>query len=88
MLKLQTLRSCDSDDAANPGNNLYVTGLSTRVTESDLEKFFSREGKVCFIVYFITSNTLGSANTLDPALWYPLFELIRLIVNGIFRDLI
>ncbi|CAI0414572.1 unnamed protein product, partial [Linum tenue] len=27
-------------------NNLYVTGLSTRVTSSDLEKFFAKEGKV------------------------------------------
>ncbi|CAN0910475.1 Serine/arginine-rich splicing factor SR45a [Linum grandiflorum] len=27
-------------------NNLYVTGLSTRVTSSDLEKFFGKEGKV------------------------------------------
>lgn len=45
-------RSCDSDDAANPGNNLYVTGLSTRVTTSDLEKYFGKEGKVkeCHLV--------------------------------------
>ncbi|KAJ4962521.1 hypothetical protein NE237_022460 [Protea cynaroides] len=33
-------------DAVNPGNTLYVTGLSTRVTERDLEDHFSREGKV------------------------------------------
>ncbi|KAJ6943519.1 hypothetical protein NC652_009084 [Populus alba x Populus x berolinensis] len=39
-------RSNDSGDASNPGNNLYVTGLSTRVTSSDLEKYFSSEGKV------------------------------------------
>ncbi|XP_059444084.1 serine/arginine-rich splicing factor SR45a-like [Corylus avellana] len=39
-------RSRDSDGAANPGNNLYVTGLSTRVSTTDLEKFFSKEGKV------------------------------------------
>ncbi|GLT67874.1 hypothetical protein SLA2020_401500 [Shorea laevis] len=41
-----------SADAANPGNNLYVTGLSTRVTSSDLEKCFSKEGKVveCHLV--------------------------------------
>lgn len=39
-------RSRESEDASNPGNNLYVTGLSTRVTASDVEKFFSREGKV------------------------------------------
>ncbi|XP_050379006.1 serine/arginine-rich splicing factor SR45a-like [Argentina anserina] len=35
-----------SVDASNPGNNLYVTGLSTRVTSADVEKFFSKEGKV------------------------------------------
>lgn len=34
------------EDATNPGNNLYVTGLSTRVTSSDLERFFSKEGTV------------------------------------------
>lgn len=35
-----------SVDASNPGNNLYVTGLSTRVTSADVEKFFNKEGKV------------------------------------------
>ncbi|CAN1178389.1 Serine/arginine-rich splicing factor SR45a, partial [Linum perenne] len=39
-------QSRDSVDASNPGNNLYVTGLSTRVTSTDLEKFFGKEGKV------------------------------------------
>ncbi|KAG6383808.1 hypothetical protein SASPL_156434 [Salvia splendens] len=39
-------RSYDSRDAENPGNNLYVTGLSARVTKRDLEKHFSTEGKV------------------------------------------
>ncbi|XP_042044820.1 serine/arginine-rich splicing factor SR45a-like [Salvia splendens] len=39
-------RSYDSSDAENPGNNLYVTGLSARVTKRDLEKHFSTEGKV------------------------------------------
>ncbi|CAL5197441.1 unnamed protein product [Lathyrus oleraceus] len=36
----------------NPGNTLYVTGLSSRVTERDLEEHFSKEGKVasCFLV--------------------------------------
>ncbi|CAI0417212.1 unnamed protein product [Linum tenue] len=38
--------SRESVEAYNPGNNLYVTGLSTRVTSSDLEKFFAKEGKV------------------------------------------
>ncbi|XP_008806158.1 serine/arginine-rich splicing factor SR45a isoform X1 [Phoenix dactylifera] len=33
-------------DARNPGNTLYVTGLSSRVTDRDLEDHFSREGKV------------------------------------------
>ncbi|KAJ7296486.1 hypothetical protein O6H91_14G082500 [Diphasiastrum complanatum] len=33
-------------DAGNPGNNLYVTGLSMRVTEKQLKEYFSREGKV------------------------------------------
>ncbi|XP_030538088.1 serine/arginine-rich splicing factor SR45a-like [Rhodamnia argentea] len=39
-------RSQDFEHVSNPGNNLYVTGLSTRVTTSDLEKYFSKEGKV------------------------------------------
>ncbi|KAA3463153.1 Scaffold attachment factor B2 [Gossypium australe] len=45
-------RSRESQDASNPGNNLYVTGLSTRVTAGDLEKYFGNEGKVldCHLV--------------------------------------
>ncbi|KAE8773737.1 alternative splicing regulator [Hordeum vulgare] len=39
-------RSRDKDQVRNPGNNLYVTGLSIRTQETDLEKFFSKEGKV------------------------------------------
>lgn len=39
-------RSRDSSDVENPGNNLYVTGLSALVTKRDLEKHFSSEGKV------------------------------------------
>ncbi|XP_028246185.1 serine/arginine-rich splicing factor SR45a isoform X3 [Glycine soja] len=35
-----------SRDAENPGNNLYVTGLSPRITKRELEKHFSAEGKV------------------------------------------
>ncbi|KAL8170663.1 hypothetical protein V2J09_022467 [Rumex salicifolius] len=35
-----------SPEASNPGNNLYVTGLSTRVTSADLKKYFAKEGKV------------------------------------------
>ncbi|XP_068495208.1 serine/arginine-rich splicing factor SR45a isoform X3 [Phaseolus vulgaris] len=33
-------------DAENPGNNLYVTGLSPRITKRELEKHFAAEGKV------------------------------------------
>ncbi|KAI4330420.1 hypothetical protein MLD38_028710 [Melastoma candidum] len=45
-------RSHVRDESTNPGDTLYVTGLSTRVTEKDLEHHFSREGKVasCFLV--------------------------------------
>eukprot|EP01018_Ginkgo_biloba_P013366 Gb_20180 [translate_table: standard] len=63
-----------NDDANNPGNTLYVTGLSTRVTERDLEEHFSREGKVidCRLVVeprtrlsrgfgFVTVETLEDA---------------------------
>ena len=35
-----------SVDVDNPGNNLYVTGLSPRVTRRELEKHFAAEGKV------------------------------------------
>ncbi|XP_052287763.1 serine/arginine-rich splicing factor SR45a isoform X2 [Citrus sinensis] len=35
-----------SSDAENPGNNLYVTGLSPRITKRELEKHFAAEGKV------------------------------------------
>eukprot|EP00249_Psilotum_nudum_P013238 c24234_g1_i3 orf=270-710(+) len=39
-------------DVENPGNNLYVTGLSVRATEKDLEEHLGREGKVveCHLV--------------------------------------
>lgn len=34
------------EEVVNPGNTLYVTGLSTRVTQEQLEEHFSKEGKV------------------------------------------
>eukprot|EP00252_Welwitschia_mirabilis_P007349 TRINITY_DN185_c0_g1_i3.p1 TRINITY_DN185_c0_g1~~TRINITY_DN185_c0_g1_i3.p1 ORF type:complete len:169 (+),score=5.14 TRINITY_DN185_c0_g1_i3:234-740(+) len=45
-------RSRESDDVSNPGNNLYVTGLSPRITKRDLEEHFSKEGTVveCHLV--------------------------------------
>lgn len=39
---------CRSPSVENPGNNLYVTGLSPRVTKRELEKHFAAEGKVWF----------------------------------------
>ncbi|KAK3134597.1 hypothetical protein QOZ80_6AG0551170 [Eleusine coracana subsp. coracana] len=40
------------EDAVNHGNTLYVTGLSSRVTEKEIKDFFSKEGKVvgCHVV--------------------------------------
>ncbi|XP_016560437.1 LOW QUALITY PROTEIN: serine/arginine-rich splicing factor SR45a [Capsicum annuum] len=68
-------RSHGRDEDSNPGNTLYVTGLSTRVTERDLEEHFSKEGKVksAFLVVeprsrisrgfaFITMDSLEDAN--------------------------
>ncbi|KAH7669091.1 transformer-2 protein [Dioscorea alata] len=62
-------------DAVNPGNALYVTGLSTRVTERELEDHFSKEGKVvdCRLVVeprtrisrgfaFVTMDTVDDAD--------------------------
>ncbi|CAH2038674.1 unnamed protein product [Thlaspi arvense] len=66
---------CVSSDAENPGNSLYVTGLSHRVTERDLEDHFSKEGKVTDVHLvldpwtreprgfgFISMETVGDAN--------------------------
>ncbi|KAI8893690.1 hypothetical protein BC833DRAFT_511388, partial [Globomyces pollinis-pini] len=33
----------------NPGSNLFVTGLATRVRESELEELFGKYGKVTFM---------------------------------------
>lgn len=50
------VRSRDSIEVENPGNNLYVTGLSARVTKRDLEEHFSSEGTVCLkSLFFIIS---------------------------------
>ncbi|URE14660.1 hypothetical protein MUK42_31063, partial [Musa troglodytarum] len=45
-------RSHDRNVTANHGNTLYVTGLSSRIMERDLEDHFSMEGKVvgCHLV--------------------------------------
>ncbi|KAK9276560.1 hypothetical protein L1049_006095 [Liquidambar formosana] len=80
-------RSRDSIDATNPGNNLYVTGLSTRVTSSDLEKYFNNEGKVmeCHLVTdprtresrgfgFVTMETVEDADRCIKYLNRSVFE--------------
>eukprot|EP01018_Ginkgo_biloba_P016282 Gb_37565 [translate_table: standard] len=71
---VQYIENASRDDVNNPGNNLYVTGLSARVVEKDLEAHFSKEGKVidCRIVVdprtresrgfgFVTMDTLEDA---------------------------
>ncbi|XP_078427590.1 uncharacterized protein LOC144700050 isoform X5 [Wolffia australiana] len=68
-------RSYGSSDAENPGNNLYVTGLSSRVTKEELRRHFEGEGKVTDIHLvldpwtresrgfgFVTMGTVGEAN--------------------------
>ncbi|KAH0701370.1 hypothetical protein KY284_015585 [Solanum tuberosum] len=68
-------RSHGRAEETNPGNTLYVTGLSSRVTQRDLEEHFSKEGKVksAFLVVeprsrisrgfaFITMDSLEDAN--------------------------
>ncbi|KAK7406874.1 hypothetical protein VNO78_08509 [Psophocarpus tetragonolobus] len=68
-------RSNERSESRNSGNTLYVTGLSSRVTQRDLEEHFSKEGKVasCFLVVeprtrisrgfaFITMDNVEDAN--------------------------
>ncbi|XP_039069666.1 serine/arginine-rich splicing factor SR45a-like isoform X1 [Hibiscus syriacus] len=68
-------RSRGRAESGNPGNTLYVTGLSQRVTERDLEDHFSKEGKVasCYLVVeprtrisrgfaFVTMDNVEDAN--------------------------
>ncbi|XP_021860118.2 serine/arginine-rich splicing factor SR45a [Spinacia oleracea] len=41
----------------NPGNTLFVTGLSSRVTQRELEDFFSKEGKVSSVFLVMEPRT-------------------------------
>eukprot|EP00249_Psilotum_nudum_P007073 c20292_g1_i1 orf=193-831(+) len=50
----------NGDDAINPGNNLYIAGLSARVTEKDLEEHLSKEGKVTECRLVVDSRTRES----------------------------
>ncbi|KAG5249351.1 serine/arginine-rich splicing factor SR45a [Salix suchowensis] len=95
-------RSNDSGGASNPGNNLYVTGLSTRVTSSDLEKYFSGEGKVleCHLVTdprtresrgfaFVTMETIEDVMATDgPAATHLADGMteIEILIQGIERE--
>ncbi|KAG8093714.1 hypothetical protein GUJ93_ZPchr0012g21069 [Zizania palustris] len=47
-------------DAVNHGNTLYVTGLSSRVTERELKDYFSREGRVTSCHVVLERHTLVS----------------------------
>ncbi|XP_062229877.1 serine/arginine-rich splicing factor SR45a-like [Phragmites australis] len=67
-------RSHEREESVNRGNTLYVTGLSSRVTERDIKDFFSKEGRVvgCHVVLephtrvsrgfaFVTMDTVEDA---------------------------
>ncbi|KAK9948328.1 hypothetical protein M0R45_003909 [Rubus argutus] len=47
-------RSPGRGAVVNPGNTLYVTGLSQRVSEKDVERHFSKEGKSVLEGRYIT----------------------------------
>ncbi|KAJ0251059.1 hypothetical protein HA466_0134510, partial [Hirschfeldia incana] len=53
-------RSRGRSETENPGTTLHVTGLSTRVTEKDLEAHFSKEGKVASCVLVVEPRTRES----------------------------
>lgn len=60
-----------SSDAENPGNNLYVTGLSPRITKRELEKHFAAEGKVSilFIVFLFHYSKGWWVKSWFNAMW-------------------
>ncbi|CAN1226358.1 Serine/arginine-rich splicing factor SR45a, partial [Linum perenne] len=85
-------------EAVNPGNTLYVTGLSTRVTERELEDHFSKEGKVasCFLVVeprtrisrgfaFVTMDNVDDANRCVKYLNQSILEGRYITVEKVFR---
>ncbi|KAL8144175.1 hypothetical protein V2J09_017207 [Rumex salicifolius] len=45
------------DEVRNPGNTLFVTGLSSRVTERDLKDHFGKEGKVSSVFLVVEPRT-------------------------------
>ena len=42
-----------SDGSTNPGNNLHVSGLSSRVDNRALEDLFAKYGRVSFDIHLI-----------------------------------
>ncbi|KAK9740080.1 hypothetical protein RND81_03G009800 [Saponaria officinalis] len=45
------------EEVTNPGNTLFVTGLSARVTERDLKDHFGKEGKVSSVFLVMEPRT-------------------------------
>ncbi|KAH9619619.1 hypothetical protein KSS87_007947 [Heliosperma pusillum] len=45
------------EEVGNPGNTLFVTGLSARVTERDLKDHFGKEGKVSSVFLVMEPRT-------------------------------
>ncbi|XP_074263886.1 putative RNA-binding protein C25G10.01 [Silene latifolia] len=45
------------EEVSNPGNTLFVTGLSARVTERDLKDHFGKEGKVSSVFLVMEPRT-------------------------------
>ena len=69
----------DSSDVENPGNNLYVTGLSSRITDRDQEKHFSTEGEVSFMKIFAEGY---SATHVKRLLTIPLLTFAGCTTGG------
>ncbi|KAF8412224.1 hypothetical protein HHK36_000184 [Tetracentron sinense] len=70
-------RSRDSGDTCNPGNNLYVTGLSPRVTTSDLENYFGNEGKLAASTTAAVEIPCGPTVELAITMKNPLSRFIQ-----------
>ncbi|KAL9305311.1 Serine/arginine-rich splicing factor SR45a [Arabidopsis thaliana] len=86
-----------SSDAENPGNSLYVTGLSHRVTERDLEDHFAKEGKVTDVHLvldpwtresrgfgFISMKSVGDANRCIRSLDHSVLQGRVITVEKLF----
>jgi hypothetical protein len=58
------------EDVENPGNNLYVTGLSIRVTEKDLEKYFAKVGEVRLQVKLDKFDWSQWHKSKCPTIWF------------------